>query len=804
MNQLKIDKYWGMTFNFYQRNIVMKPKNDLYLSQLYSCIEHYDLFSFDVFDTILFRTCDNPSDVFELVGKRLSEQIKGWPYSPVTYKNLRIEAANRAYGKKAFGVDCTFDEILAEMPFSPEIIRHIRQLEIECENKTLYLNENIYSFMCFCQANNKKIVITCDMYYDKEQILHFLSNAGVDISFISECFISSEYKCFKSTGELFDKMLAAFPTQNRNRIIHIGDNKKADVEGARKSGLQTVHYNVVDHEFGSFYDFEKLIYKINLPEIKSLRKLAAASNPYKKGSGKAFFYTLGAEIIGPVYSLFAEWVVHYALIHGFKIILPFMREGELLSSVITRVIEDRGLGITCTPLYISRQPAFISSILSDNYAERIHQILLRGGRTLKIVFEELGLNISESGFAEEAVYTLGKLKEDGKIGKIEKYLFTDKVKESILCYSAKQRNLLLQYFFQLTDSRKALTVDIGTKGTTERILHDIWEAEKLHPSIEHMLMLGSSASNINNILSGIPISAWLGIAGENDSLISKIKYQIQIIESLVNATCGGVLYYKEKNNSISPVLSPQTANERQKQLIQACWKGVKSFQESWISLASLKGGLRKKLLRRRKDFLSILLRLIEMPTKQESALLGPLSYLDQFNQTVPVKLSGELSHKKENIPKDIQGFISTELKNGIYWPQAIIALQLPEYFNDLLLHSVSDDPSFRPMLSILKDIQVKKYSTGVIFGASELGIKFKKLADMLKVPITCFVDSDKRLHGTTISGLIVHPLEDVPANIDYYIIASYIYANEIRATLQSYYSCYDSRPVIYDFGAQSL
>jgi len=700
-------------------NVEEKWKDDVYLRTLSQCLSSYDVISFDVFDTILFRACNEPGDVFEDIGKELLRQVEGWEYQPISFAALRKEAEHRARSRKPRGADCTLDEILAQLPFPADIIQRVRQLEIACENRAIYLNQNIYSFMQHCFALGKKIVIVSDTPHSKSQIMDFLSNAGADTGIISDLFISSEYGCLKSYGGLFGKMMSTFPELDAKRVLHIGDNINADVEAVKQFGISALHYPVVPHSFGSIYDYEKSIYNIQLGEIASLRKLAAISNSHEVGSQASLFDALGAEIIGPVYALFAEWVIRYADKHGIKIILPFMREGELLSKVISRAIDYHGLDIACMPLFISRQPAFISSIFESNYAERISQTLLRGGRTLEKVFDELGLDLLESGLGSSAGETLRELKASGKIKALEELLSNQDIKNIVLRHSATQRELMLSYLEGLTSGQPALTVDIGTKGTTESYLHDIYDAENITAPLSHVLMMGSMASNVANILNGIDIVAWLGIAGENDNIISKIKYQVQVLETLVNATCGSLLYYEKKNDEVCYVLEKESVSDHQKQMIDACWGGVLNFQEYWLTLSSQKSGLCETLLERKTDFLNTLLRMIEAPTKQEAEGLGSLFYFDGFNARQPERLLGTLPQDGLD-DLEISRFIAAELKNGSYWPQAAVAIQIPEYHNRFFLKNLNDSPSFAVMLAMLEEIKSRQYKVRVMWTATNV------------------------------------------------------------------------------------
>ena len=78
------------------------------------------LLSLDIFDTLLFRTCANPSDVFVLVAEKAHRMgcLKA-SITPAAFKEMRIRAENKARDRQAavtgFG-EVTLELIYAEMP----------------------------------------------------------------------------------------------------------------------------------------------------------------------------------------------------------------------------------------------------------------------------------------------------------------------------------------------------------------------------------------------------------------------------------------------------------------------------------------------------------------------------------------------------------------------------------------------------------------------------------------------------------------------------------------------------------------
>lgn len=769
-------------------------RNDLYLREFEGRMGCCDLVSFDVFDTLIFRACREPEDVFTHVGMELMRTIPGWLYSPATYRNLRILAWQRAKEKK-HGSECAFEEIFREMPFSGEVVREMMRLEIACEKELQYVNGNVYSFLRHAAGLGKKVALVSDMYHSERQILNFLSAAGVDTKLISKCYVSSEYGCRKQSGGLFECLLKDHRGIKADRVLHVGDGAAPDMGGGQAVGMRTLRYPVVPGSFGSLHDFETSVYGVDLGELSSLRKLSASTCDRALDDTEVFFRSFGAEVIAPVYALFADWVAEHAVKIGITRVLPLMREGTLLSELIADAARYRRLKVSCAPVFVSRQPVFIAGIYADNYAERIGQTLLRRGRTVERLFGELGLH--DGVFAEYRDKTLCELPEDVCKTLNDYLLSRDDVKAKILTHAARQRGLLLRYMAGMTDGQAAFTVDVGIKGTTERLLHEIWEREGVAPALRHILLMGSRHDNARNILDGVDIVSWLGIAGENAETVYRLKYQMTVIETFISDTCGSVLRYRETPD-VKPVLEQETVSENQKRRIAACWAGIHAFQKEWLSLAERKPRLREMLLERKQDFLNLWLRFIECPTAEEATHFGKLFHFDGFNSKGFDPLVAD-AYKGNADHAAIERYINSEMRRGAYWPQAAVAMTRPEYFQRKLLNN-ADNPASASMLSVAFEIKKNNYTAGSIFGASEMGMKFREICAAMGLGIRCFIDSDRRLHGKTMDGLRVLPLEEIPCDVEYIVIASYIYAEEMRMMVKRHYGNRRNAPIVYDFG----
>lgn len=203
-------------------------------------VDDYDLFCFDIFDTLLFRRCERPIDVFPKVWDKALKKYSNQTLTPEEYLNLRRKAELEMESKNAprHGFNLIFDE----MNFEPELICFLKKAEIETEQEMVYRNSSVYSFICHLKHLKKKIVLVSDMYHSKEVIEELLVSAGIDLTMFSDIFVSSEYDCRKRTGKLFEKVFEHYPEIDKHRIVHIGDDVRGDFDGAHVAGIDAVLY----------------------------------------------------------------------------------------------------------------------------------------------------------------------------------------------------------------------------------------------------------------------------------------------------------------------------------------------------------------------------------------------------------------------------------------------------------------------------------------------------------------------------------------------------------------------------------
>lgn len=187
--------------------------------------------SFDIFDTLLYRPCINPTDIFYLMAKKIDKKYN------VDFVKLRLNAEILLNQKNA-NLDDIYDFIQKYYNLDKELTENLKQEEIAGEKQLLQVRDDIKEIYDFAIANNKKIIATSDMYLSSEVLKDILYKKGYNISKI---YVSNEYQARKDDSLLYDVVIEEEKV-NPSEICHIGDNFNSDYKFALKKHLTAIYY----------------------------------------------------------------------------------------------------------------------------------------------------------------------------------------------------------------------------------------------------------------------------------------------------------------------------------------------------------------------------------------------------------------------------------------------------------------------------------------------------------------------------------------------------------------------------------
>lgn len=529
----------------------------------------------------------------------------------------------------------------------------------------------------------------------------------------------------------------------------------------------------IDNNFDIF-SFEKNYFGETVGELRFLRTMIA-NGGNEKTEDEKFFYNLGATVIAPVYVLYAEWIIRFCQKHSISILLPLMREATVLINCLRKLGE-----LDCEPLYCSRRFLFNASINSENFSDKINQVLIKSKATPVILCNDIGLD----GKKFSKFSTMADLKAAGVLDEFSQYLYVNR--ETIISYSNYQRKLFCKNLKNIVSTRKAATVDIGFSGTSESLIRDILKMQGENIEISHLILLGADAVQIRNIKSGLNIYSWLGMAGENTEITKRLMYQIQVIEPLINDICGTTLAYDEKGPVIDSIIPKGLEKNFPRAL--SCQRGISDFVCLWKRYRDEFDI--NKLLSNKVGFINIWRRLIETPTVEEAIRIGGLLLYDNYTEEKRVySVKGD----DDTLIEDCDAFLENISRLKSDYPQARVVVQNPNFFKEKLIEKMLLIPGSNRMVEIIGKCKLRSRNTA-IFAAGQRGRDFLRIAKMFDINIVCFIDSDIKLHGKQIDGIPVIALKDADM-IDVFINASYNYPDEVTQTILDFWG--NRNPTIF-------
>ncbi len=219
-------------------------------SEFAAKLKAYDVISFDVFDTLIFRPFSDPTDLFYLVGEKMGIH---------DFKNLRIQAEKKAreiVHKTSDGYEVTLEQIwnaLAEET-GLDASEGIR-IETETEKTLCYANPYMLEVWNELKEAGKKLIIVSDMYLPAETIKGILEKNG--FTGAENIYISNEFGCNKYEGRLYGKVLEDIRKDSPGaKVIHVGDNPRSDLKMAKAGGFDTVFYPNVNRDQMQYRPFD--------------------------------------------------------------------------------------------------------------------------------------------------------------------------------------------------------------------------------------------------------------------------------------------------------------------------------------------------------------------------------------------------------------------------------------------------------------------------------------------------------------------------------------------------------------------
>lgn len=459
----------------------------------------YDIISFDIFDTLLYRPFFEPQDLFYYMDQPFHKRLNSKTYG--NFHELRIQAENLAREKARLrgNEEIKFSEIYNELEYTigiaHDICESLRILEMNLEMKFCYPRNTAHDVYNMACLSGKRIICISDMYLDKKFLCSLLHKNGFNIR-PNDIFVSSEFLCTKESGKLYKKVLSSIGI-TPNRILHIGDNYSSDFLRPQSMQIGVYHFpRAMDifkgqHTFvfgGDLYPFiSENMYTVE--NTKKLEKFLCTrcmlalianhlfDNPYNSIHEDTAFnasaYEIGYCALGMHLLALSLWLISSVEKNGYRKIHFVSRDGYLPKKAFDMVSKGIGKVMPTEYLQISRE-AIIPLLICDlkslfsildiiNYKEyspkRMIELLLP---LLKDNSQEKWVNeIKNAGFVYE-----NNFNSLNNYARFANFLVDNMLDETrIINY----RNTMRVYFADIIDKKDCI-FDIGYTAKIETTL----------------------------------------------------------------------------------------------------------------------------------------------------------------------------------------------------------------------------------------------------------------------------------------------------------------------------------------------
>ena len=315
----------------------------------------YDLYSYDLFDTVITRSTLKPEGIFAVMQscfKDIPELSEGAPELCGDFVLIRKNAEAVAR-KKTASQEIKLSDIYAIIKKNYGLTEAQTQELLVLEEKTeilcsIALKQRVDEILSRI-SEGERVVFISDMYLSQKiikEMLYKISPALADLPL----YLSSEIGLSKASGDLF-KYVRSKEAISFEHWIHFGDNYKSDYKIPQKLGITAKWL-----EPAATNGFYKYLNRCHGNSTFSL--MLGCAQAALKNSGDLSennLYRTGALCAGPVFSTFADWILRQSLKRGISHLYFIARDGFIIKRIADELIKKSGINIKTSYIYSSRQ-----------------------------------------------------------------------------------------------------------------------------------------------------------------------------------------------------------------------------------------------------------------------------------------------------------------------------------------------------------------------------------------------------------------------------------------------------------------
>ncbi|MDA3625657.1 HAD family hydrolase [Saccharopolyspora sp. WRP15-2] len=519
--------------------------------------------------------------------------------------------------------------------------------EVELEREVTVVDLDIARLVQVADKNDIPIVLVSDTYFTADQLEHLLDRRELEPLRDARVFRSHQHGLDKGSG--LWKIVLHELGRSPEQVVHVGDNEVADHDVPGELGVRTVHYRRIDAEFArvldregesvdSFGPFSPHVHAEHGDfGLTSLRAKTLQSVPGDVSTSVRTAWRYGASVLGPVLTGFAEWVASRAHQSGTPVVWCPMREGELLSELVTNAARTRGWNVTAKPIWLSRHVTSIAALdcfdhdsvrdfIRRSYRLTVEQLLtslkLRPGDVPSLA-DKLGILLNQPDVVDRVTIAL-----------TESPHLTNRLAATVT--AARERLLHSLRRAGALDAPELPLVDLGWGGTIQFQLDQVLRRSRtgVRP-IGFYLATNERATRL--YLAGLRTESYLGQMGHPHDVVHALSRSPEVVEQCVSARCGSLLGFTDDG---SPELGAPGSSPAQDLEWQGAQHGIATFQEFWNRYVAHSDGAWPELTTDAAALwlAKIMRSAVQAPTEAEAAVFGNWQHEDNFGSSIITRI----------------------------------------------------------------------------------------------------------------------------------------------------------------------
>ena len=612
-----------------------------------------DLYSFDIFDTLLARRIEPPEAIHEALCGHLSRHLHGQPGSEelLTLRKEAELALRQKSHSAGLDFECHYIDLLEQWVKmirrrdDDELLVWLRDMELSLELSALFVKDGVIELFSQLKKAGKKIIVTSDMYLGPNEIRTILKHNGL-LDFIDRIYVSSTFCRCKYSGRLFKQIMADF-SLSPERILHAGDNPVSDYAVPRSLGIHAVLIREREEKRRrrTLSVYNSLSRRRLYWRGKHLLHVAAGSGE-SSPSRSDFFFDYGKNVLGPVFSTCILGMFERFRDYRIDKVLFLARDGFLLRKLYDILINSAQpfLSEDNYPLpeteyaYLTRQST-ASCAVSFGLDHDLAVLALYNPKQqgLYSILNAFGLPPGE--FEKEArrhgLEPMKKRIERWDDRRLLNFLADKTVQAKVKDLSRENYRLLVEYLegIGFFSHRRIAHADIGWNGTIQYFLGRAFSQRSDYPAAYglYFAFYGGIPYRFSSKdhVEGIFYDAKRKLLTENCVMAFE-----EIFEEAARAPHATTTGYRAdlKTGEVIPVLKSDDSPDRQQEIkcnpmVQSMQEGILEFAREFFHVLPLTGYAFQDL----KPFMSTLAeRAVVYPRKEEVAMLARLVHTEDW------------------------------------------------------------------------------------------------------------------------------------------------------------------------------